>query len=87
MRLNVEKKLIERLKLLSKEALNTKVSIISDEKNNLQYIGSSQDVAFNFGAGLFDNNAEEISKHMKTISLSEIITGNDEVTINVLETN
>lgn len=87
MRLNVEKKLIERLKLLSKEALNTKVSIISDEKNNLQYIGSSQDVAFKFGAGLFDNNAEEISKHMKTISLSEIITGNDEVTINVLETN
>lgn len=84
--LNVEQKLIERLNVLREKTLQTKVSIIFDEDNNLKYIGSSQDYAFKYGAGLFDNNNDEIRKHMKTVSLSEIINGNDEIHINVVKT-
>lgn len=86
MELNVSKKIIEKLKGLSEESKNIKVSVVSDKNNNLQYFGCSHDMALKFVAGLFNNNVEEMNKHLKKLSLSEVITGNNEVHINVVET-
>jgi hypothetical protein len=86
MELNVSKKIIEKLNGMSEESKNIKVSVVSDKNNNLQYFGCSHDKALRFVAGLFNNNVEEMYKHLKTFSLSEVIAGNNEVHINVVET-
>lgn len=81
--LKVEQQLLDKLKLLDADKLETEVVIVWDDDKNLQYVGGSYEWTKKYAIGLF-NNEEELYKHSKTVRLSEIINGNDEISINVV---
>lgn len=83
MKLYVENELLDKLKLLDADKLETEVVIVWDDDKNLQYVGGSYEWTKRYAVGLF-NNEEELYKHSKTVRLSEIITGNEEISINVV---
>lgn len=85
MKLYVENELLDKLKLLDADKLENEVVIVWDDNKVLQYIGGSYEWTKRYAVGLF-NNEEELYKHSKTIRLSEIITGNNEISISIVNT-